>query len=153
MINPPTISQEVDNLLERVTLGATLASTLIKQAHGVKAFQIITDAVYQGVSLVHLGDHKEPSLCTWMFVAHKDTLMMSMKELASVKGLSVADYLVELIQGDRASIIRSYELLADDELLATAMDVKIYACHGLIYAIVIHVATQIIENYNLRIHR
>lgn len=72
---------------------------------------------------MHLGDYKEPSLCTWMFVAHKDTLMMSMKELASVKGLSVADYLVELIQGDRASITRSYELLADDELLATAMDV------------------------------
>lgn len=128
-----------------------IAKAIVEQSGGIAAFTIIVDVVPLGIPLSSISGFKEPEDTSAFFLAHRETLMGIVKEIAVDRSLTPEHYFMAL--DDTLNIATAkelYKILSEPELLGVSSSRMMAAYYGLIHKISLQVVIKVINDIYTR---
>ena len=118
--------------------------------HSPVHFTVVADLIKHDGDLKNVDGFKSSLAVVGLFIAHKNNFLNALDEIANAHDQFAGGYLVELTGGQKDSVIHSLAMLKDYQLFEEAPSCAQQACYEIIHAIVIHIATHVIADYNLQ---
>lgn len=146
MIITPAISTTATAIREN---SATNMFASAIRNHSPVDFENVAKFIQSGGELKEVVGFKSSLAVVGLFIVHKDSFLNALNEIANAHDQFTGGYMVELTGGNKDSVIHSVAMLNDYKYFEEAPACAQQACYEIIHAIVIHVTTHVIADYNL----
>ena len=147
MVITPLVKATAEAILEHND-NNTFASAIKK--HSPVGLNTVASHVKSGDDLKEIDGFKSSLAIIGLFVAHKDSFLEALDEIAFADDQFAGGYMVELTGGNKDTVIHSIAMLKNYKYFDEAPPCSQLACYNIIHAIVIHVVTHVVAAYNLQ---